>query len=118
MTDAAHTSEFHRLLQAQIRNEFTASQQYTAVAVYVDSHDLPQLAGRFYSQAAEERDHAMMMIQYLIDNDLPVTVPGVDDVVTEFASVREPVRPRRRAGRETVTEQITRLARTARDTGD
>ncbi len=36
MTDAAHTSEFHRLLQAQIRNEFTASQQYTAVAVYFD----------------------------------------------------------------------------------
>ncbi len=117
MTDAAHTSEFHRLLQAQIRNEFTASQQYTAVAVYFDSHDLPQLAGRFYSQAAEERDHAMMMIQYLIDNDLPVTVPGVDDVVTEFASVREPV-ALAVAQEKTVTEQITRLARTARDTGD
>ncbi|PTR22516.1 ferritin [Rhodococcus sp. OK519] len=117
MTEVAHTSEFHQLLQAQIRNEFTASQQYTAVAVYFDSHDLPQLAGRFYRQAGEERDHAMMMIQYLIDNDLPVTVPGVDAVVTEFESVRAPV-ALALAQEKKVTEQVTRLARTARDTGD
>ncbi|SEC69518.1 Ferritin [Rhodococcus koreensis] len=110
-------SEFHALLQQQIRNEFTASQQYIAVAVYFDSHDLPQLAHRFYSQAAEERGHALMMVQYLIDNNLQVTVPGIDDVVTDFDSVRAPVAlavERERA----VTEQITKLARTARDTGD
>ena len=41
-------TEFHALLLQQIRNEFTASQQYIAVAVYFDSHDLPQLARRFY----------------------------------------------------------------------
>ncbi|MDH6282236.1 ferritin [Prescottella agglutinans] len=117
MTEAAHTNEFHRLLQTQIRNEFTASQQYIAVAVYFDSQDLPQLAGRFYRQASEERDHAMMMIQYLLDNDLPIAVPGIDSVVTEFASVREPV-ALAVAQERTVTEQITRLARTARDTGD
>ncbi|QBJ96663.1 ferritin [Rhodococcus sp. ABRD24] len=117
MTDAARTSEFHQLLQDQIRNEFTASQQYVAVAVHFDSHDLPQLAGRFYRQAAEERDHAMMMIQYLIDNGLPVVVPGIDAVVTEFESVHEPV-ALALAQEKAVTEQVTRLARTARDTGD
>ena len=117
MTDAAPRSEFHQLLQTQIRNEFTASQQYVAVAVYFDSQDLPQLASRFYRQAAEERDHAMMMIQYLLDNDLPVTVPGIDEVVSEFTSVREPV-ALAVAQERTVTEQVTRLARTARDTGD
>jgi ferritin len=110
-------SEFHALLQQQIRNEFTASQQYIAVAVYFDSHALPQLARRFYSQAAEERGHAMMMIQYLIDNNLEVKVTGIDDVVTDFDSVRAPVAlavERERA----VTEQITKLARTARESGD
>ncbi|WP_305093377.1 ferritin [Prescottella sp. R16] len=111
------TSDFHRLLQEQIRNEFTASQQYIAVAVYFDSQDLPQLAGRFYQQAAEERDHAMMMIQYLLDNDQPIKVPGIDAVVTEFTSVREPV-ALAVAQEKSVTDQITRLARTARDTGD
>ena len=40
-------SEFHSLLHAQIRREFTASHQYLAIAIYFDSNDLPQLAQRF-----------------------------------------------------------------------
>jgi ferritin len=119
MTQSAPTkpSEFHHLLQQQIRNEFTASQQYIAVAVYFDSHHLPQLARRFYTQATEERRHAMMMIQYLLDNHVHVTVPGIDDVITDFDSVRAPVELALKQ-EEAVTEQITRLARTARDNGD
>ena len=35
-------TKFHELIQDQIRNEFTASQQYTAMAVYFDGADLPQ----------------------------------------------------------------------------
>ncbi|MFF2027556.1 ferritin, partial [Streptomyces sp. NPDC058171] len=53
----------------------------------------------------------------LIDNNLQVTVPGIDDVVTDFDSVRAPVALAVERER-TVTEQITKLARTARDTGD
>ena len=117
MAESRERSDFHTLLHAQIRSEFTASQQYIAVAVYFDGQDLPQLARRFYSQADEERTHAMMMIQYLLDNDHAVTIPGVDEVDTEFASVREPVELAERQER-TVTDQITMLARTARDTGD
>ncbi|ARE32082.1 ferritin [Rhodococcus qingshengii] len=117
MTQAKNSSEFTTLLRQQIRNEFTASQQYIAVAVYFDAHDLPQMAARFYSQATEERGHAMMMIQYLLDNDLDVDVPGIDDVVTKFDSVRAPVELALEQEKK-VTEQITQLARTARDTGD
>ncbi|MFC9786849.1 ferritin [Rhodococcus sp. NPDC127528] len=117
MSNPRERSEFHDLLREQIRNEFTASQQYIAVAVYFDGNDLPQLAGRFYSQANEERSHAMMMIRYLLDNDLAVQIPGVDEVVTEFGSVREPVELALNQERA-VTEQVTKLARTARDTGD
>ncbi|MGH3802337.1 MAG: ferritin-like domain-containing protein, partial [Pseudonocardiaceae bacterium] len=57
-------SKFHTLLRDQVRNEFTASQQYTAVAVWLDDQDLPQLAAHFYAQAIEERNHAMSMVQY------------------------------------------------------
>ncbi len=117
MTQAKNSSEFTLLLREQIRNEFTASQQYVAVAVYFDSHDLPQMAARFYKQASEERAHAMMMIQYLLDNDLDVEIPGVDEVVTKFENVRGPVELALEQ-ENTVTAQITRLARTARDTGD
>lgn len=116
-TDSHDRSAFHELLREQIRHEFTASQQYIAIAVYFDGADLPQLAARFYSQADEERGHAMMMIQYLLDNGLEVRVPGVDDVTTSFATVREPVELALRQ-EKAVTAQITALARTARDTGD
>nr|WP_281282359.1 ferritin [Rhodococcus oryzae] len=117
MTNSRQRSEFHDLLSEQVRNEFTASQQYIAVAVFFDGYDLPQLAARFYGQANEERNHAMMMIQYLIDNDLEVAIPGIDAVVTEFDSVRAPVELALEQERQ-VTDQITKLARTARDTGD
>jgi len=58
---------FASKLNGQIGYEFAASQQYIAVAVYYDSQSLPQLAAHFYRQAVEERNHAMIMVQYLLD---------------------------------------------------
>jgi len=110
-------SKFHELLRTQIRNEFTASQQYTAVAVYCDDQDLPQLAAHFYAQSLEERNHAMGMVQYLLDNDLQVSIPGIDEVRSEFDSLSDVVELVLRQ-EQTVTDQIATLARTARDEGD
>ena len=64
-------------LNIQIEHEFAAHQQYVACAVYYDAFTMPQMARFFYTQALEERDHAMMMVQYLIDSDAPVITPGV-----------------------------------------
>ena len=108
---------FQELLAAQVRNEFTASQQYVALAVWFDSQDLPRLAARFYRQALEERSHAMMIIQYLLDNALPVSVPGVNDVRNDFSSVHEAVEVALSQERR-VTDEITALARSARADGD
>jgi len=84
-------SNFSELLGVQIRNEFSASQQYVAVAVWFASQDLPQLARHFYRQAVEERNHAMMMVQYMLDRNLPVEIPGVDAVRNDFATAAEPI---------------------------
>jgi ferritin len=111
------STKFHELLQAQIRNEFTAAQQYVAIAVWFDGQDLPRLAAHFYRQSIEERNHAMMIVQYLLDNDVRVAVPGVGEVRNDFETVREPVELALRQER-TVTEEITALARAARDEGD
>jgi bacterioferritin B len=113
----ASESTFPKLLLDQVRAEFTAAQQYTAVAVWLDGEDLPRLAAHFYAQAEEERNHAMMMVQYLLDKDLPVAIPGIDAVRNEFGSVREVVELALVQEQE-VTEQVTTLARTARDQGD
>jgi bacterioferritin B len=110
-------SKFMTLMQEQIRHEFTASQQYLAMAVWFDSEDLPQLAKHFYAQAVEERNHALMMVQYLLDRDVKVSVPGVDEVQNAFGSVREPIEAA--LGQErAVTAQIEALFRAARDEGD
>ena len=58
---------FVEQLNVQIGHEFAAHQQYVACAVFYDALTMPQMAGFFYAQALEERDHAMMMIKYLID---------------------------------------------------
>lgn len=110
-------SKFLALLHDQIRSEFTASQQYTAVAVWLDDEDLPQLAAHFYAQALEERNHAMSMVQYLLDTDVKPIIPGVDAVQNTFETVEEVVALALKQEKQ-VTEQITTLARTARDEGD
>jgi ferritin len=117
MTDAfTPDTKFHKLLQEQIRSEFTASQQYIAIAVHFDD-DLPQLAKHFYAQAVEERNHAMMLVRYLLDRDIEVEIPGIDGVRNAFESPRAALRLALDQER-TVTEQISRLASVARDEGD
>jgi ferritin len=113
----ADMGKYTELLQEQVRNEFTAAQQYIAVAVWLDDQDLPQLASHFYRQALEERNHAMMMVRYLLDMDIRPQIPGVDAVRNEFTSVLEPLELA--LDQEiTVTKQIETLAKTARDEGD
>ena len=108
---------FVTLLNEQIGHEYAAHQQYVAIAVYYDAETLPQLARFFYAQALEERDHAMMMVQYLIDADADVVIPGVTAPQARFADIVEPV-ALALAQEKRVTEQITALARVAREAGD
>ena len=108
---------FGDVLNEQIGQEFAASQQYVAIAVSYDAQTLPQLAAHFYRQAVEERNHAMMMVQYLLDADLQVAVPGVAAPRTEFADVVEPVQLALDQEKR-VTAQITELVRGARADGD
>jgi len=117
VTRVAAVSAFIDELNAQVGREFGASQQYVAIAVYYDAEALPGLAGHFYRQAVEERNHAMMIVQYLLDADATVTIPGVEGPRTEFADAVAPVALALEQER-TVTEQISRLAALAREQND
>jgi bacterioferritin B len=110
-------NDFTAALSKQIANEFAASQQYIAAAAYYDSETLPQLAGFFYRQAVEERNHAMMMVQYLLDTSQPVEVPGVDAPKTEFADIVAPV-AMALDQEKSVGEEINALFKLARDSGN
>ena len=108
---------FAKALNEQIGYEFGAAQQYIAVAVYYDGETLPRLAAHFYRQALEERNHAMMMVQYLLDAGLDVSIPGVDAPRSTFADVVEPVALALNQEKR-VSEQIGGLATLARELGD
>jgi len=104
-------------LNEQVGHEFAASQQYVAIAAHYDAQTLPRLAAHFYRQAVEERNHAMMIVQYLLDADERIAIPGVAAPQTEFADVVEPVRLALEQEKR-VTEQISDLAKLARSEGD
>ncbi len=108
---------FVEALNAQIGNELAAHNQYLACAVHYDAETMPQMAAFFYGQALEERDHAMMMVQYLLDTDSPVSIPGVEAPVNDFADVVAPVALALEQEKR-VTDQINGLLRIAREEFD
>ena len=108
---------FAAALNEQIANEFSAHQQYIGAAVYYDSETLPRLASFFYRQALEERTHAMMMIQYLLDTSEEVRIPDIEAKETHFAGAVAPVRMALEQ-EERVGDEINALFKLARDTGD
>ena len=108
---------FAEALNEQVANEFAAHQQYVAIAVHYDAETLPRLSSFFYRQAVEERNHAMMITQYMLDADLDVAIPGVAAPETTFSDIVGPVELAL-AQEKRVTQQISALAARAREEGD
>ena len=108
---------FVELLNTQIGNEFAAHQQYVSCAVYFDQLTMPRTAQLFFDQALEERQHAMMMVRYLLDSDAPVRIPAVASPVNEFPDVVAPVALALEQEKR-VTEQIGALIGVARREND
>ena len=108
---------FPQALNEQTANEFSAAMQYIGAAVYYDTVTLPRLAGFFYRQAIEEREHAMMMVQYLLDVDEEVRIPDIKGQQTSFddgvAPVQMALEQEKRVG-----EEIYKLFELARETKD
>ncbi|MBA0124131.1 ferritin [Haloechinothrix sp. YIM 98757] len=116
-TDSEPRSKFYELLQEQVHNEFNAERQYIALAVWFDAEDLPLLARHFYRQAVEERNHAMAIVQYLLDTDHPVGIGGTDAVRNDFSDPVELIELALRQEKQ-VAADIESLAKTARAEDD
>jgi len=113
MTD----SRFLPLLREQVGHEFDAQQQYIAIAVWFAGQDLPQLARHYYRQAIEERNHAMMIVQYMLDRNLAIAIPAGRAVHNDFDDVVAPI-SLALTQEQLVTEQIEALFQAARAEGD
>ncbi len=108
---------FPDALNEQIANEFAASQQYVGMAVYYDAETLPRLANFFYRQALEEREHAMMMVQYLLDVGEEVHIPDIKSQETSYSDgvtpVKKALEQEKRVGQEIFA--LFELAREEKD---
>jgi bacterioferritin B len=113
----AANKSFPDALNDQIANEFGAAMQYIGAAVHYDAETLPRLAAFFYRQALEERTHAMMMVQYLLDVDEEVRIPDIKGQQTKFdddvAPVRMALEQEKRVGEEIYA--LFELAREVKD---
>lgn len=95
-------------LNGQVVEEFTASLQYTAIALYFDSETLPGLSRFFHLQGQEEHMHAMKLLQYINDAGGQPVVPATKDVKNNFESAEEAVQLALTQELK-VTEQINNL---------
>src|SRR5947207_1767926 len=103
---------FAERLTEQIANEFAAHQQYVAIAVHYEAETLPRLAAFFYRQALEEREHALIMVRYLLDAGAAPKIPGVAAPQNSFTDIVTPV-ALALAQERMVTDQINALAAVA-----
>ena len=108
---------FVDLLNEQVGHELAASHQYIAIATYYDMETLPRLRDLFYRQAIEERNHAMMVVQYLLDAGEQPVLPATPAPRMAFGDIVEPVALALEQEKR-VTEQFNRLAGQARQDGD
>ena len=78
-------------LNEQIGHELAASHNYIAIATYFDGEALPQLARFFYRQAAEEREHALKFVKFIVDVGGGVAIPQIPAAHSKYASAEEAV---------------------------
>ncbi|MEW6302647.1 MAG: ferritin [Verrucomicrobiota bacterium] len=95
-------------INKQIGNEFAASLQYVAIASHFAAESLAELAALFYKQAAEERDHAMRFVKYVVDAGGRVEIPEIPAPQCGFKNVEEAIQLSLNWEKE-VTQQINGL---------
>ncbi len=111
------SERFVDALNAQIAREFAAAHQYVAIGTYYAAETYPRLAAFFYAQSDEEREHAMKMVNYLLDRGEQPAIGGIEAPRTAFADQVEPIQLALEQERR-VTVSISELFEIARETRD
>jgi ferritin len=104
-------------LNAQIGREFAAAHQYVAIGAFYAGATFPRLAAFFYAQAEEEREHAMKMVNFLLDRDAGVDFGAIAQPRTRFEDHVAPISAALDQERK-VTVDISGLFEIAREARD
>ena len=79
------------LLNQQVNKEFYSAYLYLDFSNYFEAKGLDGFANWYKVQAQEERDHAMLMLQYLQNNDVPVTLEAIAKPDARLKSNMDPL---------------------------
>ena len=80
------------LLNDQINKEFYSAYLYLDMANFYTRKGLDGFANWYEIQAKEEQDHAMLMYQYLHNNDVEVTLEAIAKPDKEFSTLMDPLK--------------------------
>lgn len=75
-------------INAQIGEELKASNAYANMAAFFNGRGLLRLAGMFFEQSAEEREHAMKFLHYLLDLEVDVAIPAIPATPDSFGNAK------------------------------
>jgi ferritin len=82
--------ELVSLLNNQINMEWYSAYFYLGIHSYYMDKDLNGFGNWFYVQTQEERDHAMLFVKYLLNNNEKVQLQDVKAPEIDFRDFREP----------------------------
>ena len=83
--------EIVKLLNEQITKEFYSAYLYMDMANYYSDQSLDGFENWFFVQMQEERDHALLFRQYILNNGEAVTLGTIDAPNKNYSSFRDPL---------------------------
>lgn len=83
--------EVAKLLNEQITKEFYSAYLYMDMSNYYADQSLNGFENWFYVQMQEERDHALLFRQYLLDNGEQVKLAPIESPNKVYENFREPL---------------------------
>ncbi|HWI07707.1 MAG TPA: ferritin [Solirubrobacteraceae bacterium] len=111
------SERFAAALNDQVGREFAAAHQYVSIGAHYEDQTFPRLAHFFYSQAEEEREHAMRMVKYMLDTNCSVNLGTIAAPTNQFDNHIDPIKLALEQERR-VTVHISELFEIARETKD
>jgi ferritin len=109
--------KLHQRLNEHLALEFGAAHKYLAMSIWCEANDLLGFAGWLRQQSAEETDHANRIINHLMERDLHVQLPALEQPPSEWSSALEAVEAVLES-EKTVTAAINELYDLAEKSGD
>lgn len=83
--------EITKQLMEQVNREFYSAYLYLDIANYYADQGLEGFENWFMIQAQEERDHALLFRQYLLNNGETVTFSAIGAPVGKYETYRDPL---------------------------